>query len=104
MPVTYYKGGKMVKKEKVELKQREKGNSAEKDKGKEKKKGFLGMFNGGSVEIRLIDGSSLCGILRTDGYNKFDLRLENTTNGSYLIPKHAVLHIHLHEKGEKECK
>lgn len=95
--------GKILSREKTHAQKREKKNTEEKAKeGKieEKKKGFISRFAGKRVELRLISGEVFTGKLLSDAYNKFDMLIINS-EGTFLIPKHAVAYIHLGDKNPK---
>ena len=88
MSITYVdKKGKVLKKEKPVFKREEKPQENGKE---EKKKSFISRFSGKNVEVKLITGDILTGIIEIDAYNKFDTILSNE-RGSFLVPKHSIV-------------
>lgn len=74
------------------IKPRHKDGEQKRNEVNEEKRGFFEGFNGKQVSIKLISGDILEGVLSTDNYNKYDTILNNS-EGSFLIPKHAVVYL-----------
>ena len=104
MPVTYYKGGKMIKREKLELKKREEKNSEGKVKEKEEKEkeekkksktpfDFWTLFDKREVSVTLIDGECFHGRLRSHISQRYDILLHVKNNkgiSTLLIRKDVI--------------
>ena len=91
--------GKVLSREKSQ--RREKKSIEEKEKKEGKMKSFISRFSGENVEVKLTTGDVLTGIIKIDGYNKFDTILNNE-RGSFLIPKHGIVYIIQREEQKKE--
>ena len=67
-------------------------NHVEKTERRQAEQGFFESLSGEKVQVHLLSGKEIAGVLSASTYNRYDITLENS-EGRYLVPKAAIEYV-----------
>lgn len=68
---------------------------------RQSEQGFFESLSGEAVQVHLMTGKEIAGVLSASTYNRYDIMLENS-EGQYLVPKAAILYVKYCKGGDRK--